>query len=332
MTNYAPLIVLAVAVSTGGGRPPAASLAPLDGPPAAQFRTNVDMVELNVTVTDQHEHLVRGLSRDDFLVLEEGIPQQVTFFADQNVPLDLVVMVDTSSSMRYRMPLVKKAAAGFLRTLRPGDVGSVVEFNDHVNVIQPRTGDVAALLASLAGLYGAGETSLYSSIYVELQELAKRSPAEHQGVRRSAVVVLTDGADTDSALSYDDLLEVARRANVAVYPIVIGSRAMAGQPAGTAPDWNLDVPDRVLYELARDSGARAFFPQRIDDLSSVYADIARELATQYSLAYELTTRPEHPVYRHIVVRVPKLPNVRPRTRMGFYAGHDDQRLGASGRG
>ena len=331
MMSYIRWSIVAAALSLGGGSKPAASPAPQSGTPAAQFKMRVELVELNVTVTDQHQRLVRGLSRDDFLVLEEGVPQQVTFFADQNVPLDLVVMIDTSASMRPRIPLVQKAAAGFLKTLRPRDVGSVVEFNDHVNILQPRTGDVAALLASLSRLHGDGDTSLYTSVYVELQELAAR-PDTRDGVRRSAVVVLTDGQDTGSALSYEDLLEVARRANVAVYPTLIGSKTMAGKRPGTPPDWVLDQPDRVLYELARESGARAFFPQQIDDLATVYGDIARELATQYSLAYELTGQPSHAVYRHIVVQVPRRPDVKPRTRTGFYAGRDEARLAAGGRG
>ncbi len=229
------------------------------------------------------------------------------------------------------MPLVQKAAAGFLRTLRPGDVGSVVEFNDRVNIVQSRTGDVDALLASLSRLRGYGETSLYSAIYVELQELSKHKPAPEAGVRRSAVVVLTDGEDTASAMSPDDLVDVVRRANVAIYPILIGSRTMGGKLADPPSDWELNLQDRVLYDLARESGARAFFPKRIDDLASVYAEIARELATQYSLAYELTAQPARSVYRHIVVQVPRLPDLKPRTRLGFYAGHDEHRPGASGR-
>jgi Ca-activated chloride channel family protein len=127
--------------------------------PTPVFRSQVEVVLLNVTVTDPKGRLVPGLQQEDFTVFEDGTPQRVTFFASGDVPLDLELLIDTSSSMRSKLPVTRVVAGNFLRRLRPIDLGSVIAFNDNLQILEPPTNDVGRLRASLQMLEARGGTS-----------------------------------------------------------------------------------------------------------------------------------------------------------------------------
>jgi Ca-activated chloride channel family protein len=297
-----------VAAETTSGRP--------------AFRAATEMVALNVTVVDSHEQDVTGLTSQDFAVYDDGVPQQLNFFGSGDVPIDLAVVIDTSVSMRQRLPVVQRAAIRFVRVLRPIDRGAVIAFADRMRFLQPLTHDVGLLERAIAGTKAGGDTALYSTLYVLLGELAKAG-RDAREVRRPAIVVLTDGADTASVVTYEDVVELVRRTGVAVYPISIASSNSPGSLQNEGKDRTLNPIDEDLKRLAKESGGQAFFPLRLDELDRVYARVARELSTQYSLAY-VPKRPSHGgVFHNLLVQVISRGDAFPRTRLGYVAGQQD---------
>lgn len=280
--------------------------------PGTTFRAATSMVAINVTVSDGRE-LVRGLPRDAFLVREDGVTQQVAFFESSDVPLDLILLLDTSSSMRHRMETVHDAARGFMEVLRPGDRGAVVAFNERVRVMQDLTADTRAIAAAIDGTTAGGSTALYMALYVSLKEFGKRTLSAGE-VRRQAIAVLSDGEDTSSVIPFEQVVSLARTMGVTVYPISLqpeGGRRNVTQNESSAA--------YALRELARETGARAFFPAGVHQLESVYEDIAAELAAQYSIGYLPSNARPDGRFRRIQVSIPADPTLRPRTRTGYTA-------------
>jgi Ca-activated chloride channel family protein len=276
------------------------------------FRARIDLVSLSVTVTDPERQYVAGLSRDDFTVIENGVPQQLTFFARTGVPLALALLIDTSASMEKSMSAAQEAAIGFARQIGRADVATVIDFDSRVEVAQGFTSDVAVLEAAIRGTSAGGSTTLYNAVYIALKELAKLTPQDDPNApRRRAIVVLSDGADTSSLVTFDEVLDLASRGDTVIYTIGLG----APEPARPG---NADEGQFVLRRLAQQTGGRAFFPQQIKELAGVYRDIREELSSQYSMAYESSVGIRDGQWRRIAVRVNR-PSVVVRTRQGYYA-------------
>jgi Ca-activated chloride channel family protein len=286
-------------------------------PTGTTFRSGTEVVAVNVTVTDGHDHYLTGLAKDDFAVFEDGVPQDVSFFAATNVPLDLAVMIDTSASMADKMPLVHEAATHFVHTLRPGDRAEVLGFSENAQVLAPFTETIPVLEAAINGTSPHGSTALYTSLYIAIEDLARLS--RRQGdVRRQAIVILTDGEDTSSLLSFDDLMDAAKRSGVAVYPISVVSQFDTTRLTEGGDRRFMNEADFSLKTLARETGGRPFFPMELKDLNGVYEQIAQELTSQYSLGYAPKTFADGS-FRRLVVRVLHHPDAHSRTRSGYYA-------------
>ena len=281
-------------------------------PERPEFRLGVDLVSLSVTVTDASRRYVADLDRNDFVIVENGVPQNLTFFARTGVPLALALLIDSSASMEQNMVTAQEAAIGFARQLGPVDMATVVDFDSRVQIAQGFTSDIVALENAIRGTSAGGSTVLYNALYIALKELAKLIPQDDPGApRRRAIVVLSDGADTASLVSFDEVLDLASRCDTVIYTIGLGAR----EPTGPR---NADDGPFVLRRLAQQTGGRAFFPSQSKDLADVYADIRAELASQYSLAYESSSGMKNGQWRNISVRVNR-PSVSVRTRQGYYA-------------
>jgi Ca-activated chloride channel homolog len=288
---------------------------------AGTFRTAVDLVTLNVAVTDGLNRPVPGLGRSDFQVLEDGVAQDLSFFSATDVPLDVVLLVDSSSSVSPKLPFIEQAAAGFIATLRPIDRASVMSFTTQVRVVQPFTSDRLALRQAVHGLPARGDTALYTALYVALdnfERMRREGAADARSVRRQAIVVLTDGEDTASRVTFDDLLDRARRAGIAIYPIALDGDGLRS-PAITSPRRFFSTADYALKSLAQETGGRAFFPVRLEELDGLYQAVADELSTQYALGYVPKVERKDGTYRRISVLIASRPDARSRTRMGYYS-------------
>jgi Ca-activated chloride channel homolog len=280
------------------------------------FKSSVELVALNVTVTDQGRKYVAGLHETDFAVFEDGVKQDVAFFASSDVPIDLILLLDTSASMIEKMPIAREAALGILRKLRTGDRAAVVGFNDGVKILHALTSDHSALEAAFDGLQPTGATALHNAIYVALREFG-RSAKQVGEVRRQAIAVFSDGQDTASLVPFEEVLEQARRAGVSIYTISLQSPGAAAR-RGTARRY-FSQSDYAMKTIALETGAQAFFPERIQDLSGVFGRIAAELGAQYSLAYAPKNARKDGRFRRVIVQVLSRPDVRSRTRTGYFA-------------
>jgi Ca-activated chloride channel family protein len=298
---------------------PGPQLPPAPQTPAPQtpsqpkiFRSSASMVALNVTVLDGNKP-VGGLERADFEVYEDGVQQTLRFFESRAVPLDVILLLDTSSSMRDKMEVVHDAARGFMTMLRPEDRGAVVSFSDSVKVVQPLTADPSLIEAAIGATNARGATSLYNALYVALKEFG-RAVGDTGEVRRQAIAVLSDGEDTASLLSFDDVMKLARKMGVGVYTIALQSELTARGRQRQFSD-----AEYAMRTLARETGAQSFFPRTVHDLKGVYDAITDELTSQYSIGYSPTNARADGRFRRIIVRVATNPHYRPRTRTGYTA-------------
>ena len=278
------------------------------------FRSGASLVALNVTVTGPDKRFVTGLAADDFAVYEDGIQQDLQFFESNAVPLDLIVLIDASSSMRHRMDMVHQAALGFINTLRQGDRGAVVAFSDSVSVVQGLTGDRAVLDSAIRGIAANGGTALHNAVYVALKQFG-RGARDTSQIRRQAIAVLSDGNDTASLLSFDDVLDVAHKSGVTVYPIAL-TEYEPHPPAGAR---SFSQAQYSMRKLAQETGAQAFFPTKVHELAAIYAAIAEELSYQYSIGYAPRDTRSDGRFRRIVVRVPTRSDLSLRARTGYIA-------------
>lgn len=295
--------------------PAAAQTGPF--PQAPTFRSGASLVALNVTVQDMGARYVSGLQPADFAVYEDGVKQNVRFFESSSVPCDLIVLLDTSASMTDKMDVVHEAAIGFFKTLRPGDRGAVVAFSDTVDVLQPPTGDLNALESAVKSTRSHGATALYNAVYIALKSFGH--PARQNGeVRRQALVLLSDGEDTASLVSFDDVVALARRTGVNIYSVGLKSAYTQQRAIAEGGRRYFSQADYGMNTLARETGAVSFFPLP-SALKAVYTGIAQELANQYSIGYVPVNPRMDGRFRRVVVQVVTRPELRPRTRLGYTA-------------
>lgn len=280
-----------------------------DQQPLPSFRTGVDVVSLNVTVTDSKNRFVTDIPREAFRVYEDGVQQEITFFSSSQLPIALSLLMDTSASMDERMGTAQEAAIGFSRNLRPEDLAEIIDFDSRVEILQGFTNDLQQLENAIRMTSAGGSTSLYNALYISLKGLSK-APLQSAEVRRQAVVVLSDGEDTSSLLSFEEVLELAKRSETAIY--TIGLQAEDDRRSG------FREADFVLRQLAHETGGRAFFPEEVADLPAIYQQISDELSSQYSLGYISSNPARNGQWRRIVVQVDRK-QVTARTKQGYYA-------------
>ena len=300
-----PLAVTALALG--------ACLAPVRAQQAPQptFKSAIDVVSLTVTVTDPNGRFVTDLPQDAFTVYEDGMPQEIKFFNRSNLPIALSILLDTSASMEDKLATAQEAAIGFVKRLRAQDLGQVIDFDSRVLVSQTFTSSVPDLEEAIRKTTAGGSTSLHNAIYISLKELKKIQTRNADEVRRQAIVVLSDGEDTSSLVSFEEVLELAKRSETGIY--AIGLR-------GKGPDHlrgSFNEADYVLRELAQQTGGLVFFARAASELAGIYGQISDELSSQYMIGYSSRNPKRDGAWRRIVVRA-NVPNATARTKQGYY--------------
>jgi len=225
--------------------------------------------------------------------------------------------------MTDKIVTAQRAAAGFVGTMRPQDRVMIVDIKDATKIVQPLSGDVTAALAAIRSTAARGGTGLFNGLYLTLKQLTKERHDSDE-VRRQAIVVLSDGDDTASLVSYEDVMEVAKRAGIAIYTITLRS-AVDLRPAPNSAHRYFSQSEYAMKALAQETGARAFFPIDINELAGVYGSIAEELATEYSLGYTSKNPKRDGAYRRVIVRIAEQPGALTRTRNGYLAARPVQR-------
>jgi Ca-activated chloride channel family protein len=194
--------------------------------------------------------------------------------------------------------------------LKPTDLAQVIDFDSRVEIRQGFTADQQSLDAAINQTSAGGSTALHNAIYIALKELKKIRAQNDEEVRRQAIVVFSDGEDTSSLVSFDEVLELAKRSETAIYTI-----ALRGSPTQTR---GFREAEFVMRQLAQETGGQSYFPSKIEDLNGVYGQIAEELASQYTLGYSSKNNRRDGAWRRIVVRVDR-PGLATRTKQGYYA-------------
>ncbi len=281
------------------------------------FRSATELVSVNVAVTDAKAQPVRGLSAEQFVIFEDGVRQDVKFFSPGELALDVVILIDTSGSMTGSMALVQQAAIRFARALRPTDHAAVMGISGGLRVLQQFTSDRAMVEAAITATQSAGRTALYASIYTALNELEKQRRATTEP-RRQAIVMLSDGCDTSSTFTFDELLKVVRSRGVPIYAIVPRSPGVTTAVREHLGSDSTRLADFELRKIASETGARSFFPNTLSELAGVYDAIATELAHQYSLAYQSSNTLVDGQFRRIALKI-NVPGLQWRTRAGYIA-------------
>ena len=302
--------VAAVTFASGGlGAEALAEAAQRQGGGAA-FRAGVELVSLNVTVIDGANRYVIDLDRPDFSVFEDGVKQDLTFFNRRQQPIALSLLLDSSASMEDKLQTLQVAATNFVRRLKSNDIAQIIDFDSRVLIRQAFTESHGELETAINQITSGGSTSLHNAIYIALKELAKVRALSDEDIRRQALIVFSDGEDTSSLVSFEEVLDLAKRSETAIYTI-----ALRGNDTQTR---GFREAEFVMRQLAQETGGRPFFPGKIEDLNGVYAQIADELASQYTIGYSSKNTRRDGAWRRIIVQVSR-PNARPRAKTGYYA-------------
>jgi Ca-activated chloride channel family protein len=288
---------------------------PQQQPELPVFRAGVDVVSLNVTVTDKGGRYLQGLTEGQFSVFEDGVKQDLIYFSGTQLPTALALLIDTSASMNDRMATAQQAAVGFVERMTADDMATVIDFDSRAEILQTFTDDQAQLQAAIRRTTAGGSTSLYNAIYIALNEFKRMRAASQDEVRRQAIVVLSDGEDTSSLVAFDEVLELAKRTEVSIYAIGLldqnGNTSRRGLGGFREAEF-------VLKQFAQETGGRAFFPSSANELAGIYGQVADELAAQYTLGYAPKNARRDGRWRRVVVRVER-PDALARTKQGYYA-------------
>jgi Ca-activated chloride channel family protein len=287
------------------------SLLSAAGQQTPSFSAGVDLVSLNVTIMDAASRYITDLQQDDFQVFEDGVKQDVTFFSRTNLPIALALLVDTSASMESRLPVAQEAAAGFARKLRQQDLAEIIDFDSRVVILQAFTNKADELEQAIRRTSAGGSTAMYNAIYIALKDLKKIVATSVDDIRRQAIVVLSDGEDTSSLLPFEEVLDLAKRSETAIY--AIGLRTNDGTVSK-----GFKEAEFVLRQLAQETGGRAFFPGVATELAGIYGQISDELSSQYTVGYSSKNTRRDGAWRRVVVRVSR-PSVVPRAKQGYFA-------------
>ena len=274
------------------------------------FRAGVDLVSLNVTVM-QGTRYVTDLEQNDFNVFEDGVKQDVTFFNKSNLPIALALLLDTSASMDTKLPTAQEAAIGFAKRLRPQDLAEVIDFDNRVTVLQQFTSSPQELETAIRRTSAGGSTSLYNAVYIALKDLKKVVAKNTDEIRRQAIIVLSDGEDTSSLLPFEEVLDLAKRSETAIYSVGLRDNELGGGSR------SFKEAEFVLRQFAQQTGGRSFFPNQLTDLNGVYGQISDELSSQYTVGYTSKNPKRDGAWRRVVVQVGRQ-GVAARTKQGYF--------------
>lgn len=270
--------------------PPGASSSSSQTEQAPEIKVDVKLVNVFVTVTDEHGAPVTGLAKDNFMLLEDGTAQKISLFDKESaLPLSIVLGIDTSLSTRKDLPLELNSARHFAHAiLRPVDGLALFEFSEVVNDLVPFTSDLKVIDHGIDHPRLGAATALYDALYLGSQALENR-----QG--RKVMVVITDGGDTVSQTDYKEAVRAAQEAEVILYSIiVVPIEASAGRDIGG---------EHALIQLSEDTGGKYFYATSTQDLDDAFKKISDELRTQYLLAYYPAQRFSDSSFRKIEVKV-----------------------------
>jgi VWFA-related protein len=291
------------------------------------IRVETELVDLNVSVFGRAAQRAIGeLQQKDFLIYENGAPQEIAFFAPAATPFDLVLLLDLSGSTVDKLDLVRKSARRFVEAARPTDRIGIVTFTNDPTIVSPLTFDRAELLARIKKIKKPeGGTKFWDALRFVMERMFERKTVEQ---RRSAIVVMTDGVDNalpdvpgdGSTTDYRQLLNAVRESDAIVLPIYLDTEAeMIRDRRWFGIESTFAIARQQLAQLATESGSILYRARRVEDLNGVYEQVIRDLGMVYSIGYNPTNKQRDGSWRAVSVKLANRPELAARTRRGYFA-------------
>jgi len=306
-----PARAQSVLANSSGPFPPAvAAVSPAldDQDSVLTIKKRVDEVNVLFIATDKHGKFVRNLNQTDFHILDDHKPPQniIDFRRETDLPLEMGLLIDVSSSVRSRFDFEQQAAVDFMQhVLRPHfDKAFVLGFNSRAQLTQDFTDNVSLLSTGVRRLHSGGGTALYDAIYRACKDKLLKDKPDHPV--RKAVIILSDGEDNQSEVTEGQAIEMAQRAEVIIYAISTDDSGLILRG------------DRILEQLADATGGRAFFPYKMKDITRSFTAIEEELRSQYAVSYKPSDFSADGRYRSIEITSLKK-ELQVRARRGYYA-------------
>ena len=295
----------------------------------SKITTTVNLVDVLFTVLNRRNKLVSDLDKQDFKIFDDNISQDIRYFSKQtDLPLRIGMLLDTSNSIRERLKFEQDAANNFLfSVLRHGkDEAFLMTFDDEPQVIQGFTPDTGKLRDQILRTRAGGGTAVYDAIYAACEkELSHppRPPGDQPDVVRRVMILISDGEDNLSTHTRAEAIEMAQRTSVVIYAISTSTQWItiedpSKEKAGNRK-YHLTEGDKILQDLAEETGGRAFFPYHVDDLDQSFQDIGEELRNQYSIAYNPSNHAYDGRYHKIRIDMPDHKGYQARARRGYFA-------------
>jgi Ca-activated chloride channel homolog len=297
--------------------------------PKTTIPIQVNLVDVLFTVLNRRNKLVPDLEKADFKISDDKTPQEIRYFSKQtDLPLRIGMLLDTSNSIRDRIKFEQEASVNFLYSVlrRNKDESFVMTFDDEPQIIQPFSSDTGALRDQILKTRAGGGTAIYDAIYeacVSQLSHPPRPPGDQPDVVRRVMILISDGDDNLSTHTRSEAIEMAQRTSVVIYTISTSTQwiAISGTDPNKTPDRKFQKTDgdNILQQLADETGGRAFFPYRVDDLDQSFQDIGDELRNQYSIAYLPTNSVLDGRYHKISIEVPEHKGYQVRARRGYFS-------------
>ncbi|HZS71268.1 MAG TPA: VWA domain-containing protein [Candidatus Acidoferrum sp.] len=302
-------------------------------PPVAQSDQTltrvVNLVDVLFTVLNRRNKLVSDLDKNDFKVFDDKQLQEIRFFSKQtDLPLRIGMLLDTSNSIRDRIKFEQDASVNFLFSVlrRNKDEAFIMTFDDQPQILQPFTNDTGLLRDQIVQTRAGGGTAIYDAIYEACEKQLShppRPPGDQPDVVRRVMILISDGEDNLSQHTRSEAVEMAQRTSVVIYTISTSTQWVSlseTDPLKTGDRKYLKTEgDKILEDIAEETGGRAFFPYHVDDLDQSFQDIGDELRNQYSIAYAPTNYVVDGRYHRIRIEVPDHKGYQVRARRGYYA-------------
>ncbi|HTS65551.1 MAG TPA: VWA domain-containing protein [Candidatus Acidoferrales bacterium] len=309
MTHRANLAAMSVLALAAAQNPqPPVQQRPVQADEPTRIQVEVTRVDMLFTVTDKKGRFVTNLTKDDFEVIESKKPQAIQeFAAESDLPLRLGILIDTSNSVRGRFKFEQEAAIEFINNVvrTNQDKAMVVRFDNSAELVSDLITDTERLTSAIRDLRPGGGTAFYDAIYFACRDKLSQDQPKHKF--RRAIIMVTDGDDNQSNYTRDQALEMAQKSDVVLYTI-------------STNDSRIETDgDKVLKYFAGETGGRAFFPFRVEDLEQSFENIANELRHQYNIAYRPEPLKTDGLFHPVEVRVKGRKDLVVHVRKGYYA-------------
>lgn len=283
--------------------------------PDFTISVDVELVQLPISIVDRDGLPVVGLRQEHFEVLEDEIPQEISLFKQEDVPISVGLVIDNSGSMRAKRERVNSAALVFVRESNQDDETFIVNFNDEAYLEQDFTGSIGDLTDTLDNIDSRGETAVNDAIYLSLEHVEASGRMD-----KKALLIISDGEDNSSSYGFNVVMERLKEADVTVY--AIGLLEENDQRGGLFRKSPSERAKDALEEIAEATGGQAFFPKSLDEVEELCRRIAQDLRNHYTIGYSPSNKNFDGTWREVEVEVnaPRgFPRLEVRTKPGYYA-------------